>query len=413
MEKLQKIDFLLFLLFFTGLVFAWRAVSSISVGLIILSGLIKIIFFRQKIRTREHMPFIACCILLFIIQFFSLPFTSDEVTNWNKLVLKSGLLLVPLAAIFSVTLPASLKQLLMRSFVLLLLVAALYCLGTALFHFTRNAAPQVFFYHKLVAPLHQHAVYFSILVFIGMVYMIERLRKGLFNFKPGPDIIIIIFFTSFIFLLASKLLITILLLYLVSCVLMLVKNKTFSRMVVISVAVLILAGSVLLVLIPNPVSKRFREITNSRLEHLNKDRYDRGAYFDGLQFRLLQWKWVSEILDEKNSWIKGVTPGDAQHELDELYTSKNMHEGYRGYNTHNQFLESLLQNGVPGAILFLLTSLSLLYLGFRSRSVLVKTLVVLLVSWSFIESVFETQYGIFIFCFFPVWVNLLDKFPDK
>jgi O-antigen ligase len=71
-------------------------------------------------------------------------------------------------------------------------------------------------------------------------------------------------------------------------------------------------------------------------------------------------RFTAEIVQEQKAWLKGVSPGDAQLMLDQKYITTHMYtgevgrpdRGYIGFNTHNQFLESLLQNGIPGLLCF-------------------------------------------------------------
>jgi O-antigen ligase len=129
---------------------------------------------------------------------------------------------------------------------------------------------------------------------------------------------------------------------------------------------------------------------------------------------LLQWKLVPEILSENKCWWTGVGPGQAQEILNQTYLRKNMYSGipgtpdigYRLYNTHNQFLESLLKNGIPGAVLFLLLCFSLTQSAWKNKSRVLHFTILLLLLYSFNESILETQYGILIFTFFPLFLSI-------
>jgi O-antigen ligase len=175
---------------------------------------------------------------------------------------------------------------------------------------------------------------------------------------------------------------------------------------------LLVTGLSLLFLTKNPVSNRFKEIVQGDLSVVQQDSFHPADYFNGAQFRLLQWKLVPEILHENKSWWTGVGPGNAQRLLDQKYISKNMYRGvpgtanigYQVYNTHDQLLESLLKNGIPGAVLFLLICFSLLQSAWKTKSRVARFTILLLFLYSFNESILETQYGIMIFCFFPLFL---------
>lgn len=78
--------------------------------------------------------------------------------------------------------------------------------------------------------------------------------------------------------------------------------------------------------------------------------------------------------------------------------------GYLIYNTHNQFLETLLQNGVIGFVVLLLICFSLVKMAIQEKNRIAIVSILLLLTWLLTESVFETQYGIVIFTFFPLFL---------
>ena len=66
---------------------------------------------------------------------------------------------------------------------------------------------------------------------------------------------------------------------------------------------------------------------NGNLKVLEMDKFNPGMYFNGIQFRLLQWRFTAEILNENDGWWIGVGPGNAQHLIDQKYISTNMYIG--------------------------------------------------------------------------------------
>ncbi len=159
------------------------------------------------------------------------------------------------------------------------------------------------------------------------------------------------------------------------------------------------AGLVLLLFIfstTNRVSKRFAEILHGNVQLVEQKDFNPAIYFNGLQFRLLQWRFVKEILNEHHAWLTGVS-GDAQKLLDQKYVSTHMYtgdvktrsRGYLSYNTHNQFLQSLLQLGIPGLLVFVLICWTIITLALKRKSRELSLVVILLLAYCFNESVFE------------------------
>jgi len=124
---------------------------------------------------------------------------------------------------------------------------------------------------------------------------------------------------------------------------------------------------------------------------------------------------VPEILNEKKAWLGGVGVGDAQADLNEKYFSKKLYTGtpergdtgFLGYNTHNEFLEALLQTGIMGLLLFVLICFTLIKMILQKKRAALTFITMLLLAYSFSESVLESQYSSIIFLFFPVffWID--------
>ena len=95
--------------------------------------------------------------------------------------------------------------------------------------------------------------------------------------------------------------------------------------------------------------------------------------------------------------------------------------GYLVYNTHNQFLQTLLQTGIIGLVVLIATCLCMLKMAIEQKSRLTIFITIALLAWLFAESPFETQYGIMIFTFFPMLftsmtdsgVLLKNQLPDR
>ena len=124
----------LYLLFFASLVFSLRAVSSLSIAAILLSGIIAgrpglSAAFQKNYRTY----FMLACALLFLMELISLLYTKDINEGWNNIRIKTGLLITPLAVGLSRCIDASMLKRLLSNYCLLLAAAALFCLVTAFF----------------------------------------------------------------------------------------------------------------------------------------------------------------------------------------------------------------------------------------------------------------------------------------
>ena len=414
---LSQIMQVLYIVFFISLAFAFNYFSSLSIGLILLVGIIK-----NKI---EHKPFFSgntknffliACVLSYLLQGSSLLYTQHKDETWIHLRIKTALVFVPLALCSPNYLTEITRKKLIHLFSIILFAASFYCLAVNSLEYFEYHDSSVFFFHTLVNPLHQHAVYFSIYTFIILLYLIETIGKKEFILNKSLHIFLIFYFSIFLFLLSSKLVISFYLLYLLYHAITLLADKK-KRQIAISVVFVGLLAIILLLTTRNPVSNRFKEILNTDMNLVKQEKFDPGIYFNDVQFRMVEWKLVKEILNENNCWWTGISPGDGQDFLDKKYIEKNMYvgepsrgdKGYLRYNTHNQLLESLLQSGIAGVLFFLLILFALIRMAWLKRNRLLSFTIILLIAFSFIESAFETQYAIMLFTFFPLFLSLDGK----
>jgi hypothetical protein len=409
---LHRLLFAAFIIFFTGLIFSFRAVSSMSTGVLIVLG---ILFNRQQegkfINKRCKELFPAACLLYFLFLLLSESITNTTSEGWRQVVLKTGLVFTPLAVCCTAAFITISREKLLVAYSLLLTAACLYCLALAFRYYYIHGDSSHFFYHSLVHPLKQHAVYFSLLVFFGLLYLLDTLKKKEYLFPSAIQFGMMSFFVIFLVLLSSKLVILIFAVYLIYYLFTTGKLLHRNKIVTGSVVLVVLASATLLFATRNPVSKRFTELLQGNISLIEKEHFQRADYFNGLQFRLLQWKLVPEILQDNKSWWTGVGAGNAQPLLAKKYMEKNMYGGIPGsddtgyllYNTHNQLLESVLKNGIPGALFLLFICFALLRMAVLKKRQVLSFTILLLLLYSSSESILETQYGILIFTFFPLF----------
>src|SRR6266487_4046453 len=360
---LNTLLFVLYLVFFTSLIVSLRTVSSISVGLILITG-----FFKNKLEQKSffssHLKnyFLIFCGLFFSLQIISLSYTTNIHQGWSDIRLKSALVIIPLAGCCCDYIHEITRSKILKWYCVILFSACLFAIYHASRIYSATGNPSAFLYHSLVLIYSGHAVQFSILVFIALLHLFEAITKKEMIFNRSIHLFLILFFLLFLFLLSSKLVIVFFILYFLYVMIKLLLLKSVNKKFITIAIIGFIALSVLILFTRNPINNRFKEIMQTDFRLIEKEKFNPGIYFNGLQFRLLQWKFVSEILTEKRAWLAGVTPGDAQGYLNQKYIEKDMYtgtvergdKGFIGYNTHNEFLEALLQTGIIGGLIFLL-----------------------------------------------------------
>ena len=416
-KALSPIIQALYLGLFISLTCSFRAITSIVIVLLLIAGLVKNwmetkTLFNQNLKN----TFLYGCVLFFLIHFIALLCKGNKQEGWLDLLVKTGVVLTPLAVCCTNFINEAKRKKLSHYFIVIVAAVALYCLGVALWKFYQSGDVSFFFYHLLVKPVNGHAGYYSVLVFIALLFLTEVQTRNDFKIR-FLYVSLIIFLSIFLFLLSSKLVIGFYFLYLVIYFMALIKNSSGKRFLFIGLLILLISGSIIALTTTNPVSRRFSDIMNGNLKVLEMDKFNPGMYFNGIQFRLLQWRFTAEILNENDGWWIGVGPGNAQHLLDQKYISTNMYigepargdHGFLGYNTHNQFLETLLKTGIPGVVVLLFICFTLIKMAWQQKKREIRFIVALLLIWLLTESVLERQYGILIFTFFPLFLLLDEK----
>ena len=418
---LKAVYLILFISFITGLIFSFRAVSSISTGMLLFTGLItNRSFFSSLFRQKKILFFLGAAWLFTLLQIVSLFYTKNQEEGLSNIIMSGSVFLSPLAICCTGYLDNNTTKKILQIFCILLVIASMYCLVNAFIHYNRSGDITFFFYQELVQPLQHHAVYFSILVFTAIVFCGESARyseKG----KAGWYFAGLVYFPVVLLLLSSKLVIIFFVLYFFYFSISTIRKQKGRVKAWFPLIIVVVSAACLALFTKNPVSERFADLLRGEINKFNKEQYTPADYFNGLQFRLLHWKLVPEILDENRSWITGVSPGDAQGELNKKYRARKMYEGdpqhndpgYLLYNTHNQFLQSLLENGIIGLLVFAFLFFSVIKLAWHNRKPKgMSFAIMLLLAFTFTESILKTQYGIILFTFLPLLLYYYEK-EDK
>lgn len=408
----ELLFFVVYTIFFASIICCWRAVSSITIAVLLLTG-----FLKNKLETGKWVnkkisnPLLISCVLFFVLQALALLYATNLQDGLNSLRTKAGLVFIPLVVCCCNYISIPVRQRLMFCYIVLLTAALLYCLLLATAAYTAGTSDgRIFFYHQLVSPFEQHAVQFSILVFVALLYLLEMAANRSLFVGTLVHTTLVVFFTTCILLLSSKLVITFTFCTLLYYGIRIAKMGGHRRTIVFSLMLVGLLSTGMISATSNRISHRFNEILSGNILIVEQPRFNAGMYFNGLQFRLLEWRFVAAILSEERSWLTGV--GDnAQSLLDQKYIATGMYtggantadKGYLSYNTHNQFLQSLLQCGIPGLLSFIAIGCALVWMASVRRQAAFTLMVCLLIAYALNESVFETQYGLTLFILLPLF----------
>ncbi|HEV7423675.1 MAG TPA: O-antigen ligase family protein [Candidatus Paceibacterota bacterium] len=400
------------IVFFISIAFSFRVIASISLIMMLVFALLHYRISDGRWWNRNFVNFFnAGCFLYFIVQGLALLYTYNTKEGFFIQQIDLGLIAIPIAVFYSRLVRRENYDMLMKWYTLILLAASVIALVHAWQLYIHTGNTNYFFYHTLVYIYSGHAIQYSILVFIGILFLIEE-NKRHENIKSRKWVLfLLVYFSVFLILLTSKMVIAVFLLYIIY--LIICTNELFSkRSHRIGALTIVLAALTIIFTTNSPLRKRVSEEMQSNISFIEKDEFSPADYFNGIEFRLLSWRFAYEILNENHAWLIGVSPGDAQDMLNAKYRKMNMftgglpdnRKGYLNFHTHNQFLQALLETGIPGLAAFILICAGMIQLAKKSGSRSMIVLTILLLCYCFADAVLKTQYGVILFIFFPLFI---------
>ncbi|HXB28394.1 MAG TPA: O-antigen ligase family protein [Puia sp.] len=409
---LSRLYELVMIVFFISVIFSFRFFASISLIVMAAFALLHYRLSEGGWWNRKFVNFFnAGCFLYFIVQGLALLYTHNTKQGIFIEQVNLGLIAIPIAVFYSQLVRGKNYGMLMKWYILILFTASVIALGHAWQLYVHTGNTSYFFYHPLVYIYSGHAIQYSILVFIGILFLIEEnVRHD--NIKNRKWVLfLLVYFSVFLFLLTSKMVIAVFLIYIIY--LIICTNEFFrKRSYQIGALAAILVALIIIFTTNSPLRKRISEEMQSNISFIEQNEFSPADYFNGIEFRLISWRFAYEILNENHAWLFGVSPGDAQDMLNKKYRKLNMFtgglpdnlKGYLDYHTHNQFLQALLETGIPGLAAFILICAGMIQLAKKSGNRSMIVLTILLLCYCFADAVLRTQYGIILFIFFPLFI---------
>ncbi len=173
----------------------------------------------------------------------------------------------------------------------------------------------------------------------------------------------------------------------------------FKRLVNIR-SLLILLGLIILGLI---MIKNSKYASDKFFDSLEKIGFDTGKYvseigekYHKISLREKLWSSAKQAFSENRNKIIGYGPQGSREVLDRTYKEKNLNQ-LIGLNSHNQYLTTLLNNGIIG-LLILISIISIGFISSLNKKSAQNFLLVFVIAIAFItESMLERQKGVTIF----------------
>lgn len=251
-----------------------------------------------------------------------------------------------------------------------------------------------------------HRPYFGFICVLVIISLLQ-IRTKLLNKKIYIDISIL-FVVSFIVFISARLSI---LLTLLIFIIIILKNKQISYKRTVLYLLLIFISSVVLIFANNNLKQRLhiQDTYNKTIKELSN-----------YEPRFIIWECSFDLLKQKkHNYLFGFSDKHSvSNYLVNCYSEKIKNESKKEYyikekfNSHNQFIDFLLNDGVVGLLVFLIF---FVYLFYNSRFNIYLLLIILsFFIFSLVENIFWRQLGVYLFGFLiPIFESNFIKNSEK
>lgn len=336
--------------------------------------------------------------IIFVLGLVSLSYSCGADNSWKYL---ERILSFPLFFIFTPTLNVDKDRIikLLYNFANLCLLLLIYCFLVAAYNIystkslyifnPENLVNEYFFtYHRFVAPIKFHAVYFSLFLSLSLFIFFHKLYKTRKNkiytlIKIAIIILGIFLLRSFAVISATFLLALILFFFVKLSLPKLVKWA-------VAFSLLLSLGYVF-----------YEKAGNFSAEFLEYNIADdiHSKQWNSLNIRLA--KWESAIAASEDSNFVGTGVGCSQQLLDKVYKEKGFQIGLdKHFSTHNQYLDYLVELGILGMFLFISFLIWSVIVVYKQKNYFLLIIIILLGLTSFTENVLTLNKGIVFFTTF-------------
>ena len=176
----------LVVMFFVSLIFSFRIYVSITSISLLFASLIYHFLERKRLWNKTFInTFILGCFIYVLLQGIALLYTDNLKAGMTSLQMGLGLIALPLAVSYTNLINKKTYPRIMSCYIVILFTATIIALAYALRIYEFTGQTSQFFYHPLVSIYSGHAIQFSILVFIGILYLKEE-----FGADPGRPAVI-------------------------------------------------------------------------------------------------------------------------------------------------------------------------------------------------------------------------------
>lgn len=375
----------------------------------------------DKLRILSRSILLQIILALFFLQVIGVAYSDNTTTGWFSIEKKIFFLLIPVAlATTAIKLSEREIKLILYSFVLSCFIGSLLCilhawdqvnlimagkaslnqyLSTSAYHDLHPFNSEkwlIFSYVSLSEGINIHPTYFSLYLGFCIIFLLHQLHRVQSPVTRTGFWILASYFALFIIFLASRIMILSLSVIFILVLVRSLMNKQRS----VATALIIISFLFVGLLFINPVS-RYRN-----LQEINLSTFEIGpgnTYKNAAQIRLSLW-WLSIRSLKQTNPVWGTGSGDVEKLMEQTSNQYNIANVLGSFDPHNQYLFTLLANGITGFLLLILCLGLPGYFAWAQKDYLLLGLSCLFALLCFTESALELQKGI---GFYTLFVSLL------
>lgn len=376
-------------------------------------GMVKV----TSLKTEKWKSWSLYAFLIFFLWNLVSLFYSDDLSNGFKAV--EGKLSLAVFPLVLYTIQLSQKRIwwILRLFYASIALASFYLLLNSAMHYFSNGSWLT--YHDFTAPFDAHAVFFSYFLFLSIMIGVYELNNHKIT-KVHRILLVTVLGVSFIGLLfcASKNVSIVTVFFSLVILIRRFFKKGF-RMKEVLTLVIGLAVIIVAALQMETVKSRMAELSSgSGMENFEIissggaiDVFDNKKY-NGTSLRLSLWYLGIDELIERDRLLIGLSPADRRAIMNQKYYEVGMGP-YQNYNLHNQLIQTLVELGIIGLVLYLFVYIALLGLALHRSNQLLLVFLMATLIFQLTESILERNKVIVFIMFFYCLLSTLKQPADN
>lgn len=371
---------------------------------------IDVTLLKKNLKERKVIWIWAAFYVLHVVSYF---YSLDKSYSAFDLTRKLSLLLFPIVIGGGMKITTKDLERIFLFFIAGVSALAIFCLARAVLIYLKTHQVEHFFYHPLVEDFDPNAVYCALYSLFSLsVLLFFPFSTGAVKYIKLPLIVILLIF---FILLSSRTLIALFFVFIIPYyVIFTFRKKKKGILFVIALAGFYISLAVAIFTTKNPIRERYTDIIkkNETIDWIKSDyKASNGREFNNLSLRLFLWRVAVDNVSDGHLWWTGAGNGSAtilqnkkmsEYGIPDIYNESNRSPMF-DINTHNMYVQTLLELGIPGVLLLLIMGLSFIsYIavpGVREICVILNITVLILMMQ---ESVLETQAGIIFYALFTM-----------